>query len=84
MVIQVNSVNISVVFAIFIFTYISEGVPSSVIADIKLVARERVVGVNVICLDAKRYSAVDVPVMWACLDLIFTSMEQIDGILMPI
>ena len=51
----------------FVLTYISDGVPSNVIADMKLHARDNVVGVNVICLEANRYSAVALPVFCACL-----------------
>ena len=49
------------VLNILIVSYISDGVPSKVIADMKLHAKDKVVGVNVICLEASRYSAVALP-----------------------
>ena len=64
--------------SIAICTYISEGVPSKVIAEMKLQASERVVGVKVICLEARRYSAVAFPVFCACLYCKFSLMEQTD------
>ena len=59
-------------------TYISDGVPSNVIAEMKLHARDKVVGVNVICLEASKYSAVAFPVFRACLSYIYNSKERID------
>ena len=44
----------------------------------KLHARDNVVGISVICLEARRYSAVAFPVFWACLRKRKNKQENID------
>ena len=50
----------------------------------KLHARDKVVGVNVICLEASKYSAVALPVFRACLSYNYNSKERINKFRQPI